>query len=70
MAASSVLGEMKDELLHGVSRIEKIEAAVAGREGLAEKLLDDSEEMGKLLAADEAQETDRWETTDEQVEGQ
>jgi hypothetical protein len=48
---SSVLGEMKDELMHGVTRIEKIETAVKGREKLGDKIFKDTGEVKHLLDA-------------------
>ena len=54
---SSVLREMKDELLHGVSRIENIEAAVGSRQDIEDRLLPGSEGADKLPApTDEGQE--------------
>ena len=50
---TTVLGEMKEELLDGVKRIERIENAVANRRELGENLVADSEEARRLLEAGE-----------------
>jgi len=46
---TSVLSEMKDELMHGVSRIDKIATAVKGREKLGDKIFTETAQVKHLL---------------------
>ncbi|NCC53271.1 MAG: hypothetical protein EOM20_18945 [Spartobacteria bacterium] len=48
---STVLTEMKDELMHGVTRIEKIEQAVKGREKLGDRIFTETAQVKHLLDA-------------------
>jgi hypothetical protein len=45
---SSVLHEMKDELLHGVSRIDQIQKTVANRHNIEDRLTEDTRQVHQL----------------------
>lgn len=65
-----VLGEMKDELVQGVGRIESIESAVASRGNVGDLLAADSEKARKLLeSAAEPAETEAAEQGEGSAEG-
>jgi hypothetical protein len=59
-----VLQEMKGELLHGVSRIEHMEAAVAKRHELGDRILQDGEAAHRMIEGTPDAEEDEDASTD------